>query len=348
MNTLPISRLVGSSEYRAIADDTLKDEDNAAWIMELDPEIREQWIERIHWIRLADRLAENGLIHSEKSQFQWFYDSWNWLKETGEVQPGCPHSKLFYRMRDRWFEDLSDPIGHLSIQSWDQYLSSLAKYHKGHLVISSFDQFEGMLEDLAAPFFQVLPFLSEHQWHAAGQFGTLDQFYNNLRDLREDAEQGICYLPTELLDRFKVSRAEILSLQAIDNPGYRPMMKFWIHEYLPQLHRKAYPFILAPDLHPSWQMLRDWSLHRYRRIERIFRRCDYDYLRFPRLYWQEVKRDLVLMLPGTFGSAIEKSAKQTSYLSRTSKLFQISELTRLSHPKDPTVDPVSPYTLNAG
>ncbi|NJR48916.1 MAG: squalene/phytoene synthase family protein [Leptolyngbyaceae cyanobacterium CSU_1_3] len=354
MNTLTISHLVGSSEYRAIADDTLKDEDNAAWIVELDPEIRKEWVERIRWIRLADRLAESELFNAERSEFQWFYDSWRWLRETGQVQPGCSHAKVFYQIRDRWFSDFSDPTTHLCIRSWDQYLKALVKYHKKHLVINSFHDFEEMLEQLAAPFFQVLPFLSEHQWQAAGQFGAIDQFYNNLRDLREDAEQGICYLPTELLDRFGVSREEVLTLRATENLGYRPMMEFWVHDYLPQLYRKTYPFILSPDLHPSWQMLRDWSLHRYQRIERVFRRCDYDYLRFPKLYWRDVKKDLALLLPEVSAQTSMQTghtpSNRVSRWGRSSKLFQISQLPRSSEePK--TRQPFnlpSIYTYTAG
>lgn len=79
----------------------------------------------------------------------------------------------------------------------------------------------------------------------------VDQFYNHLRDLREDAEQGICNLPNELLDHFGVSRAEILQQQAIKNPGYSKMMQFWLEEYLPKLRFNAEQLLFAEDLHPS-------------------------------------------------------------------------------------------------
>lgn len=329
MNSSTISRLVGSSEYQAITDDALKDEDNAAWVMELDPEVRSQWIERIRWIRLADRLAENELLEAGNSEFQRFYGSWKWLMATAQVQPSCAHRDVFCAMRDRWFREPS-PLNQLSIESWNRYLTAIMRYHQRNLRVELLSDYEAMLENLAASFFQVLPFLTEQHWQAAGQFGVLDQFYNNLRDLREDAEQGLCYLPTEVLDRFGVSRAEIIELRAIENPCYRPMMQFWVHEYLPRLRRKAYPFILAPNLHPSWQVLRDWSLHRYKRIERIFQRCDYDYLRFPKLYWREVQRDLVLMLPGIFGQQTiarsDSKAKCVSYPTRNCKLSQITPL----------------------
>ncbi|NDJ17121.1 squalene/phytoene synthase family protein [Myxacorys almedinensis A] len=305
--------------------------------MELESDVQQEWIERIGWIRLADRLAESEFLDASASEFRGLQDSWKWLMATGQVQPVGGHRKTFESIRDRWFCNGSDPVNQLSIDSWNRYLSALERYHKNHnLVFQTIAEFETMLEDLAASFFRILPFLSTHDWRIVGAFGVVDQFYNILRDLREDAEQGICYLPTELLDRFGVSRQEILELQAYRNPGYRSMMQFWIYDYLPQLYRKAYPFILSPDLHPSWQMLRDWSLNRYKRIERMLRRCDYDYERFPQIYWREVRRDLVLILPARFGNPsychlsevgeIERGTKLTSisYRSRKCKLFQLA------------------------
>ncbi len=334
MTISTISHLVGSSDYQAIADDALKDEDNAAWVMELEPSIRDAWVERISWIRLADRLAENELLNPAGSEFQRFHDSWKWMMATGQVQPGCSHRKEFYRMRDRWFKESSDAVSRQAIQSWNRYLAAISTYHQNNLTLAKIADFEVMLEELAGSFFQVLPFSMQHHWQAVGSFGAVDQFHNILRDLREDAEQGICYLPTELLDRFGVSRAEILDLRACENVGYRPMMEFWMHDYLPQLHRKSYALILAPDLHPSWQMLRDWSLNRYKRIERIFRRCDYNYVQFPELYWQEVKRDLTHMLPGMYGQQPrQRGSASGSYLTRTNKLFQIAQGEMLSEVK---------------
>ncbi|BAU12202.1 hypothetical protein LEP3755_27310 [Leptolyngbya sp. NIES-3755] len=308
MNT-SVAELFGSSLHHAIADDALKDEDNAAWVMELEPEVRQAWIERIHWIRLADRLAESELMNGQSGQFQEFHAAWQWLRSTGKVQPAGNHRALFESMHDRWFVQ-SDPIGQLSQKAWGHYLLALDRYNQRDLVLETIEDFETMLRELASSFFQVLPFLSTQTWHLAGTFGVVDQFYNILRDLHEDAAQGICYLPNELLDRFGVTRTEILELRAYENPGYEAMMNFWIYEYLPKLYRRAYPFILSPDLHPSWQILRDWSLNRYRRIERVMRHCDYDYVRFPQVYWREVQRDLVLLLPSRWGTATTPNAFQ--------------------------------------
>lgn len=328
MNNLSVSKLIGSSEYQAISDDALKDEDNAAWVMGLEPEVRQAWLESIRWIRLVDRLAETNLLGVEKAEFQQFCQSWQWLMATGQVQPTGTHRAVFQGMRDRWFRELSDPVGLLSIQSWERYLQAISYYHQENLVFEQLSEFDTMLKDLGGSFFQVFPFLTAHQWRMAGAIGMVDQFYNILRDMREDAEQGICYLPNEVLERFGVSRAEILELRAYKNPGYRSMMQFWLYDYLPQIYRKAYPFILAPDLHPSWQILRDWSINRYHRIVRIFRRCDYDYVRFSEVYWQEVRRDLVLLLPERYAlpSAVKehspKKEGSIAFLNHKNKLFQ--------------------------
>lgn len=320
MNT-SIADLVGSSLHPAIADDALKDEDNAAWVMELEPEVRQAWIERIHWIRLADRLSESELVEGQPGQFQDFYAAWRWLRSTGTVQPAGEHRSLFESMRDRWFVQ-SDPTCQLAQDAWERYLLALDRYNQKGLVFETIADFETMLRELASSFFQVLPFLSTQTWHLVGAFGVVDQFYNTLRDLREDAEQGICYLPNELLDRFGVTRTEMLELRAYENPGYRSMMEFWIYDYLPKLHRRAYPFILSPDLHPSWQILRDWSLNRYKRIERVMRHCGYDYVRFPQVYWRQVQRDLVLLLPSRWGTMTAPNPlhKTVSFVDQSCKL----------------------------
>lgn len=291
MQSAKISHLVGSSQYQAVADDSRKDEDNAAWVMELEPDIRSEWIERIGWIRLADRLAENELLDPRCQEFQKFYTSWNHLKLQGKVESASPYYEVLSHIHDRWFQTDSQ-LNTLAIQSWQSYLEAIATYHQHGLAIHTLNDYETMLAELAGSFFQVLPFLTEKYWRSAFHFGVVDQFYNNLRDLQEDAAQGICYFPSEILSQFGVSREEILHPGDFTNPGYFRLMDFWLNEYLPQLRQRASSLALAEDLHPSWRILRDWSLHRYQRIERIFRQCHFDYTRFPQRYWFEVRRDL--------------------------------------------------------
>ena len=296
MNSITISELVGSSQHDAIADDSLKDEDNAAWVMELEPCIRDEWIERISWIRLIDRLAENELVDSSSAEFRKFYAGWKWLLLWGQVEPGCAYTDVLNCICTRWFSRVSNPVDRFSIWSWNRYLKAIERYHGHNLVIDTLDQYEVMLKDLGGAFFQVLPFLSQKYWQPACYFGALDQFFNNLRDMQEDAQRGICYIPGAILARFGVTRDEIIQQTACQNPGYAKMMQFLLDHYLTRLQQRAYPLMMAEDLHPSWAILRDWSVHRYHRIERIFRDCNFDYTQFPQRYWSEVQQDLPVLI----------------------------------------------------
>ncbi|MGQ9871785.1 hypothetical protein [Leptodesmis sp.] len=67
----------------------MKDEDNAGWLVELDGTTRSEWIERIIWIRLIDRLAEQELLYPEEPQFQKFLGEWNYLLSTGALPAEC-------------------------------------------------------------------------------------------------------------------------------------------------------------------------------------------------------------------------------------------------------------------
>jgi 15-cis-phytoene synthase len=292
MKTAIISHLVGSAQYGAISDDSLKDEDNAAWVVTLDSENRQTWLERIEWIRLADRLAENDLMAMGQSTFLPFCQAWQVLQGTGQIPADAAHQSVLHQMQAQWLQPTADAVATLNRQAWNRYLTALNRYHRENLVIDHLNDYTQMLQELAGSFFQVLPDLSESQWSAVYHFGAVDQFYNNLRDMREDAEQGICYVPTAVLDRFGLTRRAILDLSACEHPGYRPMMQFWVEDYLSQLYQKACRFIMMPDLHPAWQILRAWSLNRYRRIERVLRQCDYDYVQFPHHYWPAVQQEL--------------------------------------------------------
>ncbi|EKQ69683.1 phytoene/squalene synthetase [Leptolyngbyaceae cyanobacterium JSC-12] len=291
-----IATLVGSSQYEAISDDALKDEDNAGWILELEPCISQEWIERIRWIRLVDRLAECELVGSKKLEFQTFLVEWQRLLHTGQIEKNAVHQSVLTGMRDRWFSKTGQPIDHTSIAAWNQYVLAIEEYHADNLIVETLEQYERLLMNLAGSFFQILPFLAENYRPIARHFGIIDQFYNHLRDLQEDAEQGICYLPLELLDQFGVSREEILQKKAPQNPNYYTMMQFWLGDYLPGLRRKVRQLSTIEDLHPSWKVLCDWSMYRYRRIEQVFRECQFDYTQFPELYWQRVRVELPLML----------------------------------------------------
>lgn len=285
----------GSSLYEAVADDALKDEDNAAWVTELEPEVQEEWVQRIRWIRFIDRLAEQDLLNPSSHQFYTFFMEWKEMIKTGTVPTGSIYTEILASVHDRGWQHNTAP-DYALLRAWQRYLSAIARYHRPNLTIDTIHQYEMMLRTLAGAFFQLFPYLSWQYRQAACYWGAIDQFYNNLRDLHEDAAQGICYLPNELLQQYGVRREEILQLTACQNPQYHRMMRFWLDDYLPNLQRQADEILTAQDLHPSWQILRDWSLHRYRRIEQVFRACNFDYGAFPRLYWSVVQQELPLLL----------------------------------------------------
>lgn len=295
MNASALAHLVGSAQLDAFSDDSLKDEDNAAWVMTLEPDVRQPWIERISWIRLIDRLAENQLVHSDSTAFAEFCASWSQLLLTGRVPETSSYPELLSTLHERWFYDRT-PESQAAIRTWDRYLYAIARYHTPNLTIATLADYEIMLYDLSGAFFQILPALPSHYRQAACALGMLDQFYNHLRDLQEDALQGMCYLPIEVLDRFHLTPQDILSGDAIQQTGYRDLMAYWLNEYLPLLRHHANTLCSAENLPPAWRLLCDWSLSRYERIETVFRACQYDYIEFSHQYWAVVKRELPAML----------------------------------------------------
>ena len=80
--------------------------------------------------------------------------------------------------------------------------------------------------------------------------GIAFQLTNVLRDLREDAARGRCYLPREDLDRFGISERELAS----GNPGegFLPLMRFQI-ERAEGFYRSSSPLEsrIRPDSRPT-------------------------------------------------------------------------------------------------
>jgi phytoene synthase len=290
MSAETISQLVGSSQCHAVASDSLKDDDNAAWVLWIEPLDRLEWIERMSWVRLVDRLAESELVDGYSSGFKAFQAGWKWLFNTGQVKPESDYQGILTKIHSRWFCENSWDM--VSIYAWDRYVDAIAVYHTPNLTIATLADYEEMLQRLAGSFSQILPFLPTAYREAIFHFGALDQFYNNLRDMAEDADRGICYLPTTVLQQFNLTRQSILSATCCQQPNYHRFMQFWLDDYLPHLRQRVAVLITAQDLPPSWRLLRDWSLSRYDRIERTFRACEYDYTLFPQVYWTEVRRYL--------------------------------------------------------
>jgi phytoene synthase len=247
-----------SSAHAAVACDALKDFDNAGWVRELPASIRPAWVERIRAIRLADRLAERATLH---------------LVPAGE-------------------ENVSQAFagaGPAAQAAWKGYFAALCAYHRRNLRLRTIAGHRRMLDRLSGSLLQLVPFLLPHHFEAIRAFGVLDQFFNNLRDLAEDAAHGICYFPQEVLARFGLSREDVLSGLCRRMPAWRKLMAYWLGEYLPELERAAARFDACDDLHPSVLRLRSEFRARYARILDLFCAVDFDFERFAEEYWSEVR-----------------------------------------------------------
>lgn len=290
---MKFSKDVASSEYDAIANDSLKDEDNGVWLVGFPRGIQIIWLQHFYWIRWVDRLAEQDqLVRPGGKKFGLFYQAWKRLLKTGKLDPRDQGWPVLQQIAACWFEPSSHHLHQLEIEAWGCYVDAVRDYHQRSLTIATVQDYETMLTRLAGACFQCLPFLETHHRAIAGGFGVVDQFYNNLRDLHEDAARGLCYFPNELLDRFGVRRQEILDHSCFVNPGYRRLMSFWINDYLSELRQQQQSLVIQPDLHPAWQCLVAWFLHRYARIEKVMQACQYNFVTFSSQYWQAVRQDL--------------------------------------------------------
>jgi phytoene synthase len=247
-----------SSVHAALGDDALKDFDNAGWVAGLPASIRPAWIERIRAIRLADRLAENATLH-------------------------------LVRTADDGISETLEGAAPAAQAAWKRYLAALRAYHGRDLRLRTIADHRRMLDRLSGSLLQLVPFLLPHHFEAIRAFGVLDQFFNNLRDLAEDAAQGICYFPDDLLARFGLRREDVVSGRCRWMPAWRELMVYWLDEYLPELERAAARFDSCDDLHPSVLRLRSEFRARYTRILELFCAVDFDFERFAAEYWSEVR-----------------------------------------------------------
>lgn len=299
-----IAELLGSSKYAAIADDSQKDEDNAAWVMFLPPRFRDDFIELSGWIRQIDRMAENEWTEGWGSRFQIFKIGWRTLLLTHLVLPDDYHAELLVRMRGRWFSrKRAAPDSLQQVHAWDEYVEATAEYHRSDMVFETIRDYEWMLEHLGGSMFQVFSYLSEPQRRAVRAFGVADLFFNHLRDLPEDTAQGLCYFPADVLDRFGVERQEIIEGSCFKNVGYLHMMRFWLDDYLPHLYRLAAEFLGATNLHFTWRILRHWFMRRHARLTRALRLCAMDFRAATDMYYADVKPNMSSWVEESFSIA---------------------------------------------
>jgi 15-cis-phytoene synthase len=273
-----------SSALATGADDALKDLDNTWFLRGQPDDVRKAWFDRIRILRLADRLKEHERRNPGTFQFTDFVGAWRHLLDKGHAL-----SPEMREVRRLW---LAGPTHEERWASWcfGVFLDAVDLCNEPHEHI---DDHTAMLGCVSGAMFNLFPFVPEehrcHIWH----FGIVDGFWNNLRDLAEDSAAGLCYFPADVLERHGLTRDDVLTGRCIGTVGWEGMMRFWLDEYLPTLRERATPFIEATGLHPSLDALRSWSMHRWRRVESVFRSVGYDYRAFDVSYWDVVRRELV-------------------------------------------------------
>ncbi|WP_438028966.1 squalene/phytoene synthase family protein [Sorangium sp. So ce233] len=275
--------LLGSASHHADSDDRLKDAEALAFLAGQPADVRAVWLERCRLLREVDRLSEGD---------RWvlgdFLREWrtvDWMSR----HPWSPIVKGIYRC---WFDSAEDHSDRCVMAfSWSCWLDALAADYGRSLVPATLEQHDAMVADVGG-FFRLFPFLSPEHWEAIGAFGALDQAWNNVRDLAEDARAGRCYFPAETIARFDLTRAGIMSGDVRRSRRWADFMTFWLEQHLPSLAEEARPFLSATDLHPSVAALRSSCLLRYGRVERVLRGLEFDYRAFPEAYWAEVRREL--------------------------------------------------------
>jgi phytoene synthase len=282
---LSYSAIIRSSDVRALADDARKDDENVGFLAKLPLSEQGEWLTRLRWLRLADRLAENELVEPGSRRFAEFCEEWRAFSESGEVRG--EHAATWGEMRFAWWSTSAGVRARRPIASFGQYLDALHDYTRPGLEIPTLREHDRMLLRVTGNGICVFPFLRDEQCDAAAGFGMLDQMMNNLRDVAEDASQGLCFFPRDVLARFGVRVGAMLDGSAVGTRAYESMMRFWLDEHIALVRELAAPFAALRELHPSLVAMRGACLARYARIERVFRGCDYDFVGFPGAYWGE-------------------------------------------------------------
>jgi phytoene synthase len=274
-----------SSDFRAIADDAAKDDEAVAFLSALSLSEQAEWLTRLQWLRLADRLSENEIVEPQHRRFERFCAEWRALADRGEGSG--EHASAWREMRAALYAPSGEPRERGVISAWSDYLQALGDYTRPGTELPTLREHDRMLRRLTGNAFAVFPYLRDSEREAARGLGALDQMLNNLRDLAEDASHGLCFFPRDVLARFGVKRGSLLDGSAIGTREYATMMCFWLDDHLTEVRGGAEAFIALGGLHPSLVRLRQSCLDRYARIEQVFRDVDMDYLAFPVEYWRE-------------------------------------------------------------
>lgn len=274
--------LLGSASHHRDSDDGLKDADNLAFLAGQPADVRAVWLERCRLFRWVDQLAEGA-----RWAFGEFLARWRCTEWLGTVPADVRFSAELHALEKVVFWRKC----HRTAFACSSWLDALAADYGRSLAPVTLEQHDAMVEHVGG-FFRLFPYLTPEQWESIGAFGALDQAWNNVRDIAEDAAAGRCYFPLDSLHGFGLVRRDVFTGHGFAGAGWHDFMSFWLGEHLPRLAERARPFLAATDLHPSVEAMRASCLRRYARVERVLRGLDFDYRAFPAAYAAEVRRDL--------------------------------------------------------
>lgn len=284
--TVAILTPVGALSQSPATADSLKDSEALAFLRGQPADVRAVWLERVRLLRAVDHLSE-----ADRWVLGQFLRSWRRSEYLRCVpDPLEPHADLIRGIGRAWAPSSLFERDR-ALETWSCWLDALAADYGRSLVPVTLEQHDAMVADVGG-FFRLFPYLSADHWEMIAAFGALDQAWNNVRDIAEDAATGRSYFPTGTITRFGLKREWIMSGDVRRSRLWADFMAFWLGEHLPALADRARPFLYATDLHPSVEALLGSSLHRYSRVEQVLRGLEFDYRAFPEAYWAEVRREL--------------------------------------------------------
>ena len=255
---------------------------------------RDAWTTILEWVRVPDRLLERDRFERQSGSdgytFKDFVSDWKNLRECRIVSPNSPFAGLFRRLGSYWDRE---KIMESRLKTWDLYLTSLEQYIRPRNEIAGLREYRKALYGLSGTFFQAFPYAPKEFMKEVGMFGTLDQFFNNLRDLYEDTLRGICYYPLSLLERFQIEPQDLLRLVHEPNQRFIRLNEFLLSSFASRLQTQIGPLLTANSVHPSWKICMEHTIHRYERIEYFLKLCHFNSRLFRIAYWEDVQNKLL-------------------------------------------------------
>ena len=243
------------------ARESLKAYDDWGWLCELELGERADWLRRLRWIKMVDRLAVEEPLPGDAESFANHF-----------ILP-CDPLELGVTWRE----------------AWRAYIEAAHRY-RHRPSIANLATHRDMLGELSGNLFCLFPEVDFCTRRAIAHFGALDRFFTQLRDLSQDLRRGVQHFPADLLRRCGLNARDLASHRLRSKPGYSALMRFWLDDYLPLLRREAVDFSRMNELPLGLRLMRKTALRRHARIEGAFREFGLDFERADAAYWLEVDR----------------------------------------------------------